>query len=246
MLCDLLCRKRLKCTAYSGIRKSGYFDQRYTYAGDERPGAFKAVKERSPETEIILLTGYAEFEYAKQALSLGIRQYLLKPFRFEDIESALLSCIHSLDNLESRRRQQTYIQEKLQLISPLLTEQIYQDLLEGRIGDYSEKIAACNIKDALYVVISTQSDFPGSSLDIALYAQIKELLNGMEPEVYLAQGIDIISCILCFNAKHSLNFVRLPLYTCAKCSRRQRCRNWGSIFLLASAFQVLIFLCFIS
>ena len=96
-------------------------------------------------------------------------------------------------NLESRRRQQTYIQEKLQLISPLLTEQIYQDLLEGRIGDYSEKIAACNIKDALYVVISTQSDFPGSSLDIALYAQIKELLNGMEPEVYLAHGIDIIS-----------------------------------------------------
>ena len=56
----------------------------------------KAVKERFPETEIILLTGYAEFEYAKQALSLGIRQYLLKPFRFEDIESALLSCIHSL------------------------------------------------------------------------------------------------------------------------------------------------------
>ena len=34
----------------------------------------KAVKERFPETEIILLTGYAEFEYAKQALSLGIRQ----------------------------------------------------------------------------------------------------------------------------------------------------------------------------
>ena len=57
----------------------------------------KAVKERSPETEIILLTGYAEFEYAKQALSLGIRQYLLKPFRLEDIESALLSCIHSLE-----------------------------------------------------------------------------------------------------------------------------------------------------
>ena len=23
-----------------GIRKSGYFDQRYTYAGDERPGDF--------------------------------------------------------------------------------------------------------------------------------------------------------------------------------------------------------------
>ena len=175
----------------------------------------KAVKERFPETEIILLTGYAEFEYAKQALSLGIRQYLLKPFRFEDIESALLSCIHSLDNLESRRRQQTYIQEKLQLISPLLTEQIYQDLLEGRIRDYSEKIAACNIKDALYVVISTQSDFPGSSLDIALYAQIKELLNGMEPEVYLAQGIDIISCILCFNAKHSPEFCEVAsLHLC--------------------------------
>ena len=50
------------------------------------------IKNIYPDIEIILLTGYAEFEYAKQAMSIGIRQYLLKPFRFEDITAALKLC----------------------------------------------------------------------------------------------------------------------------------------------------------
>ena len=45
----------------------------------------KAVKERFPETEIILLTGYAEFEYAKQAMKYKVHHYLLKPCNEEQI-----------------------------------------------------------------------------------------------------------------------------------------------------------------
>lgn len=164
------------------------------------------VKKRSPDTEIILLTGFAEFEYAKHAIALGIHQYLLKPFRFEDIETALKSCIDTLKKREYQRSQQEMIQTQLETIYPLLTEQIYQDLLEGRIGDYSEKVAVCKIKEAVYIVISTQCDTPGSPLDIALYAQIKELISGMEQDIYLAQGIDIISCILCFRPHHPDTF----------------------------------------
>ena len=55
------------------------------------------VREINPNVEIILLTGYAEFEYAKRALTLGIREYLLKPFRFEDVAKALASCIQELE-----------------------------------------------------------------------------------------------------------------------------------------------------
>lgn len=166
----------------------------------------RKVKEHLPNTEIILLTGYAEFEYAKQAMTIGIRQYLLKPFRFEDINAALALCIQALQEKELVQSRNKMIQEKLKTLSPMLTAQVYQDLLEGKIGNYSEKLEVLNIKPATYIVVSTQSDAPKSPLDIALYAQLTELLNGLEPEIHLAQGIDIISCILCFRPTHPDHF----------------------------------------
>ena len=39
----------------------------------------KLVKKELPETEIVFLTGYAEFEYAKEGINLGIARYLNKP-----------------------------------------------------------------------------------------------------------------------------------------------------------------------
>lgn len=37
------------------------------------------VKKELPETEIIILSGYEEFEYAKEGIRLGVAEYLLKP-----------------------------------------------------------------------------------------------------------------------------------------------------------------------
>lgn len=164
------------------------------------------IKNIYPDIEIILLTGYAEFEYAKQAMSIGIRQYLLKPFRFEDITAALKLCIKSLEEKNIIQSRYHIMQEKLKTISPMLTTQIYQDLLDGKMGNYSEKLDILNIQPSTYVVISTQSDSPGGPLDLVLYAQLTELLDGMEPEIHLAQGIDIISCILCFQSTHPYSF----------------------------------------
>ena len=43
------------------------------------------VRENSPETQIVLLSAYAEFEYARDAVAVGIREYLLKPINYRKI-----------------------------------------------------------------------------------------------------------------------------------------------------------------
>ena len=37
------------------------------------------VRKELPGTKIIILSGYDEFEYAKEAIKIGISDYLLKP-----------------------------------------------------------------------------------------------------------------------------------------------------------------------
>ena len=61
------------------------------------------VRKELPDTSIIILSGYDEFSYAQQAVSLGVTDYLLKPLP----PGKLLECIRRVqDKIEKKRSQQ--------------------------------------------------------------------------------------------------------------------------------------------
>ncbi|MBR3516964.1 MAG: response regulator [Lachnospiraceae bacterium] len=47
------------------------------------------AKEEFPEVQIILLTGYEEFEYARQAIRIGVARYLTKPISRDELSEVL-------------------------------------------------------------------------------------------------------------------------------------------------------------
>ncbi len=49
----------------------------------------KQVKDNRPETEVIVMTGYATSELAVDAMKLGARDFLAKPFTEEQIKTAI-------------------------------------------------------------------------------------------------------------------------------------------------------------
>jgi two-component system response regulator YesN len=51
----------------------------------------KGLKELLPQIRIIILSGYDDFEYARQALRLGIEDYLLKPVNIEELMAMVQS-----------------------------------------------------------------------------------------------------------------------------------------------------------
>ena len=77
----------------------------------------------------IVLSGYSDFEYARQALRLGVTEYLLKPVDFSQLSSALEVIIKKLD---SRNREKDYIKEMEQEIR---RQQIFRDSLSESGGE---------------------------------------------------------------------------------------------------------------
>jgi DNA-binding NtrC family response regulator len=55
----------------------------------------KALKERCPDSEVIIITGHATLETAKQAVTLGAYDYLTKPVGPQEvIEAANAAMLH--------------------------------------------------------------------------------------------------------------------------------------------------------
>jgi len=50
------------------------------------------------ETEYIIISGYSEFEYARQALKLGVRDYLIKPINDDELIDAIKKACNTVRN----------------------------------------------------------------------------------------------------------------------------------------------------
>ena len=57
----------------------------------------RMVKKIQPWIRIIILSGHDEFEYAKKAISIGIDDYLLKPFTAEDVIASMRKATMQID-----------------------------------------------------------------------------------------------------------------------------------------------------
>lgn len=156
-------------------------------------------KELLPHTEFVILTGYADFNYARDSLKIGVSDYLLKPFNFSDIKAALLPMLERIQKQEEEESNFEAMRGQLASVLPVLREQVFQSLLEGSIMPGNQKLRICGIPDQKYVVFSTQSDHSTHDFnDLALYAILQEAIGNLHDKFYLAKGIDTISCVLCF------------------------------------------------
>ena len=56
-----------------------------------------AIRSEHPEIQMSVLTAYRDFEYARQAITLGVCRYLLKPSDLEELKDAFRQMVSRLD-----------------------------------------------------------------------------------------------------------------------------------------------------
>lgn len=93
------------------------------------------IMEKYPDTKILLLTGFDEFEYAKEAIRLEIEEYILKPVNSDELSAVFGRLRDKLDQ-EIRDKQNLETLKNYYLESlPFLQTNFYTMLVEGRIRE---------------------------------------------------------------------------------------------------------------
>ncbi|MEH7117333.1 response regulator transcription factor [Neobacillus vireti] len=85
------------------------------------------VHEHYPEIRFILLSGFSEFDYAKQAMVYGVKHYLLKPCNENTIIDALKELSEELNQQKKRKQFIETMKETLETVLPYAKEQLLKE-----------------------------------------------------------------------------------------------------------------------
>ncbi|OXM86479.1 response regulator [Paenibacillus rigui] len=92
----------------------------------------QTLRKEDPKLPIIILSGFEEFENARQAMRWGVFHFLLKPAGVSEIESVLDEVLQELDVLEQKQRLEAHYKVEIGRMLPYLREKLFYELLTTR------------------------------------------------------------------------------------------------------------------
>lgn len=107
----------------------------------------RIMRERLPWVKIIILTGYDEFEYAQQAVKLGVTEYLLKPVGAQELHDVLQKMATKLDREKEQEESFQKLRDQVEHNRTLLKESFLLKLVMGAVPslDAFEKSQMLNL-----------------------------------------------------------------------------------------------------
>ncbi|MFF2014418.1 response regulator [Paenibacillus sp. NPDC058177] len=105
------------------------------------------IRKRHPNTKIIILTGFDEFEYAQRAIKLQIDEYILKPFSSQELIDVLLKVKGTIESEIAEKENIFVLSEHYRKSLPVLREQFLSSLVSRRLtrAEIEEKRAEYDI-----------------------------------------------------------------------------------------------------
>lgn len=95
----------------------------------------RRLKEKNLGIHTIVLSGFDEFEYVKQAISLEVEEYLLKPIDSSEILKVFGKVKKTLDDERNLQQNIAYLEHYYQQSIPILREGFLSDLMDSAIPE---------------------------------------------------------------------------------------------------------------
>ena len=184
----------------------------------------KLVRKKLAKAKFIMISGYADFKYAKESLALGCSYYLLKPLKHDELIAAINKLSddikNDIDKAEAERETHKKIKElddlkRTNFIWKVLNREVKNidqtklDMLELGYLKYGFYLAVLNVDRYTAGNVELNSDYNSGGSLIAHVSEIISVVLNRNPEVkglVIETGEREVVIIIGFkNKKHSLD-----------------------------------------
>ena len=136
------------------------------------------IKRDFPTTRVAFITGYDEFEYAREAVELGVTSYLTKPVTQGDISRFLDKLKLDLDNEFKEKYNLEMLRKRYEQSIPLIIDNYFTSCLVSSRSGSSEEIEnlkqhGISLDDKRFILAFVQTERDQENFDVIEYEKLK-------------------------------------------------------------------------
>ncbi|MDY3854301.1 MAG: response regulator [Butyribacter sp.] len=146
----------------------------------------KLVKQELPDIKILILSGYDEFEYAKEAIKIGVTEYMLKPISSAKLLETLKEVSKQiLAEREEKKLKKLYVQEMQENVE-LKKMKFFGQLISGELSfadavnmgkEYNMNLSAQLYKIILFKFSSIATNDVQEESMLQAYEEMEKLVS---------------------------------------------------------------------
>lgn len=134
-----------------------------------------ALKQEFPDIHVVILTGHEDFEYAKQSVDLGVKNYILKPVGASTLYTKMKEICKKLNIEASQKQYIAKMRSQIHQSVPILQEKFLYSLVCTQHGNRKNikermELLGLPLKSSSYVVGIVETDLSQTAnADIELF-----------------------------------------------------------------------------
>ncbi|QUI22474.1 response regulator [Vallitalea pronyensis] len=156
------------------------------------------IVQKNMACKIVIISAYQDFNYVKQALQLGVFDYIAKPIRNREVKDIVIRAKKVIDEERRKKTEEKTMQEEMEVLTEyfkhtkqLLSSQVIHNMIHHQSYDESLLMLPENIQKHATLVIQSQSkesdrvvnkkyilDFIDSIKAKVDYQMVQTIMNG--------------------------------------------------------------------
>ena len=185
------------------------------------------IKRHYPQIKVVIISGYDDFEYARQAIKYEVSNYILKPITSVELVEELKKIKGKIEESLKHKKEIENAQKKFEDNIPALRSHFLTSLLKGDYerADVEDKMSQLGVslnKELQAVVMLeieeedkfTEKDIKADEILIesSVENMVQELLEGMEDVIFFRNAEN--KCILIFSENNHNKLTEFIRITC--------------------------------
>ena len=137
------------------------------------------INKLRPETVIIIISAFDRFQYAQEAMNLGVFKYITKPVNRNVIIQTVRESMNIVDNKRGQIFDEVALQRKMDMFSPMIENDfMYSVIFNGEINsDLSSYLEYFNIENPLWCFFTMEIPRVTKSNQQDTYMNVRSVLN---------------------------------------------------------------------